>query len=118
MPEQQQQQQQQQQHAGGAMHAPPPAVPAEAQPTLRVMRLFKPKLANHVVLPGMLVSGSGASSSTIAHSKQQLKANAAGDFSLGSCLQLPDSFGEHLTCYAALFHVENNASNEISFYFI
>jgi hypothetical protein len=85
--------QQQQQHAG-ATHAAPAAVPAEAQPTLRVMRLFKPKLANHVVLPGMLVNSNIANSSTIAHSKQQLKANAAGDFSLGSCLQLPDSFGE------------------------
>ncbi|CAM9824000.1 unnamed protein product [Hapterophycus canaliculatus] len=49
--------------------APTPPDTSE-QPTLRVMRLYKPRLDGRRVLP-----------------------SCSGDFALGSALKLPDSFG-------------------------
>ncbi|KAG5189454.1 hypothetical protein JKP88DRAFT_301845 [Tribonema minus] len=88
----------------------------ETQPTLRVMRLFKPRLASHLMLPGcthaaplhgsddgdaalhMRLSGASASGS-----------NGEGDFALGNCLKLPESFGniylgEKFTAYISVLN--------------
>lgn len=61
--------------------SPAPADTSE-QPTLRVMRLYKPRLEGRRVLPSCSTQCAAASS-----------VRGEGDFALSSALKLPDSFG-------------------------
>lgn len=65
---------------------PPAPTDASEQPTLRVMRLYKPRLDGRRVLPSCSV----ATATTINCSKVP---RGDGDFALSSALKLPDSFG-------------------------
>lgn len=63
--------------------SPAPADTSE-QPTLRVMRLYKPRLDGRRVLPVCSTHCEAASSTAV---------RGEGDFALSSALKLPDSFG-------------------------
>jgi len=76
---------------------PPPAPKPEAQPTLRVMRLYKPRLHFSPATPysaqvDALSANSGATN-TSGPSATTLLGRLESDCSLSSCLILPDSFG-------------------------
>lgn len=67
--------------------APAPPDTSE-QPTLRVMRLYKPRLDGRRVLPSCSVAAAAA-----AAAPSEAVPLGEGDFALGSALKLPDSFG-------------------------
>lgn len=70
---------------------PPAPVDTSEQPTLRVMRLYKPRLDARQVLP---LCSIGASSGGLEGAAVAAGAGVGGDdFSLSSALKLPDSFG-------------------------
>lgn len=77
---------------------PPNPADASEQPTLRVMRLYKPRLETCKVLPNG-TAGSARAPATAegipVASTLDVESNTAGegDFALGSSLKLPDSFG-------------------------
>lgn len=62
---------------------PAPAADTSKQPTLRVMRLYKPRLDGRRVLPSCSVAPAAAGG----------EQRGEGDFALSSALKLPDSFG-------------------------
>lgn len=67
--------------------APAPADTSQ-QPTLRVMRLYKPRLDGRRVLPSCpAAAGTAAAGATVPAGRGE------GDFALSSSLKLPDSFG-------------------------
>lgn len=76
---------------------PPSHADTTEQPTLRVMRLYKPRLDTRRVLPsccfggysgeGLGLAPAGAATGTAVGSR------GAGDFALSTALKLPDSFG-------------------------
>lgn len=63
---------------------PPAPTDASEQPTLRVMRLYKPRLDGRRVLPSCSVAAAATSTKV---------PRGEGDFALSSALKLPDSFG-------------------------
>lgn len=71
--------------AGEAMAPAPPDT--SEQPTLRVMRLYKPRLDGRRVLPSCSVAASPGEAA------REAVTTGEGDFALGSALKLPDSFG-------------------------
>jgi hypothetical protein len=81
--------------------APPPATgpaapaKAEPQPTLRVMRLYKPRLHFSPAAPSsaqadVLRGGAGSADASLG---KVLMGRRESDCALSSCLILPDSFG-------------------------
>lgn len=82
--------------AKGAMPSAP--VDANEQPSLRVMRLYKPRLNTRTALP-VCAAGNSRSLSTagatpmMATPEVDSIANGEDDFALKSALKLPDNFG-------------------------
>lgn len=106
------------------MNAPPPPAQAPAsgsgespEPTLRVMRLYKPRLASRGVLPCCPQAATLHPATAGIH--EALDWGAVSDFSLGNCLLLPDSFGniymgEKFTAYiSVLNHLPNRTLTDV-----
>lgn len=99
--------------------APAGAADTSEQPTLRVMRLYKPRLDSRRVLPSCSIGDSETATPTAGVSRRGCGVDE-GDFALSSALKLPDSFGNiylgetftaYIRCVACHRHNERLSSD-------